>query len=116
MSNASDEETAGFYFTYTCQTIHDVLRRSGHQIDEIAWIVPQNTHKKAWEILSRLLGIEHERIYAPTIAQIGHMISGDNIANLKHLSDTGAVQPGELVLLTMAGYGLNWQSIVLERV
>lgn len=116
MSCASDEETAGFYFNYTYRSIHEVLRRCGRSIAEVAWIVPQNTHRKAWDILARLLGVARERIHAPTLGAIGHMISGDNIANLKQLADSGAVSEGELVVLTMAGFGLNWQAMVLERV
>ena len=42
--------------------------------------------------------------------------SGDNIINLKHLADRDVVHKGEKVLLFMAGYGLNWQSVILEKV
>jgi 3-oxoacyl-[acyl-carrier-protein] synthase III len=42
------------------------------------------------------------------------MISGDNIVNLKQLADDGLLRPGDRVLSFMAGYGLNWQSILLE--
>jgi 3-oxoacyl-[acyl-carrier-protein] synthase-3 len=115
MVRATDEETVGFYFSYTYQAIQDVLRRARRSIGDIAWIVPQNTHRKAWKILSRLLGFDHDRVYAPTIAEIGHMISGDNIVNLKRLVDDAVVRPGELVLMSMAGYGLNWQCVILEK-
>jgi 3-oxoacyl-[acyl-carrier-protein] synthase-3 len=116
MSGASDGETAGFYFNYTCRSIDAVLQRAGRGIGDIAWIVPQNTHRKAWQILPRILGIASHRVFAPTLPQIGHMISGDNVANLKQLDDARLVRSGELVLLTMAGYGLNWQSMILEKV
>ena len=34
----------------------------------------------------------------------------------KALAGSGALRPGETVLLFMAGYGLNWQCLILERV
>ena len=42
------------------------------------------------------------------------MISGDNIINLSYLGDQGVVRAGQHVLLTMAGYGMNWQAVLLE--
>ena len=48
-------------------------------------------------------------------ADVAHVISGDNIVNLAWLHRRDVVQPGQRVLLTMAGYGMNWQGILLER-
>ncbi len=112
---ATEEETAGAFFGYAHRTIAETLSRSGLRIEDIRWVVPQNTHRDAWRILARLTGFFEERVYMPTLPEAGHVISGDNVLNLKHLLESGNVQAGEKVLLFMAGYGANFQSLVLER-
>lgn len=116
LSIASDDETVGSFFNYTHRVIHETLAKANLQIADIDWIVPQNTNVIAWQIMCSLLPFNPERIHHPTLGQAGHVISGDNIINLKHLADSGDVRSGEKVLLFMAGYGLNWQCVILEKV
>ncbi len=112
---ASDEEVVGTYFNATHQVITETLQRAGLHIDDIAWIVPQNMNVRAWQILSRLLHFDFCRVYCPTLPLVGHVISADNVINLTRLSASVALSPGQRVLLIMAGYGLNWQCVILER-
>ena len=44
------------------------------------------------------------------------MISADNVVNLAHLVASGKLRPGQRVALVMAGFGLNWQCLILEAV
>ena len=115
MARASDDETVGSFFNYTHRMIQETLARAELGIADISWMVPQNMNIKAWQILSRLLSFPADRVYHRTLSDIGHLISGDNLVNLKHLDDSGAIRAGERVLLVMAGYGLNWQCTILER-
>lgn len=115
MSLASDDETVGSFFNYTYRVIQDTLAKANLKIQNIDWIVPQNTNIVAWQIMCSLLPFDHARIYHHTLGQAGHVISGDNIINLKHLVDSGEVETGEKLLLFMAGYGLNWQCVILEK-
>lgn len=115
MSQASDDETVGSYFNYTHRLIQETLSKAKLTIQDIAWVVPQNTNMKAWQILSRLLPIEFKRVYFRSMPEVAHLISGDNIVNLKYLDDEGTIRPGEKALLVMAGYGLNWQCVILEK-
>ncbi|HEY8024228.1 MAG TPA: 3-oxoacyl-[acyl-carrier-protein] synthase III C-terminal domain-containing protein [Burkholderiaceae bacterium] len=116
MSLASDDETVGSFFNYTHRVIQETLAKANLTIADIDWIVPQNTNIIAWQIMCNLLPFDHARIHHPTLGQAGHVISGDNIINLKHLVDSGDVRKGEKLLLFMAGYGLNWQCVILEKV
>jgi 3-oxoacyl-[acyl-carrier-protein] synthase-3 len=116
MAQASDDETVGSFFSYTHRAVQDSLAKAGLDIKELDWIVAQNTNRKAWQILSRLLRFDFERVYFPTIREVGHVISGDNIINLKRMVDEKRIKAGERVLLFMAGYGLNWQCVILEKV
>jgi len=83
---------------------------------DLAWIVPQNMNVKAWQILARLLRFAPERIYFDPLPEVAHVISGDNVINLKALDASGRLERGDRILLVMAGYGLNWQCVLVEKV
>lgn len=111
---ASDDETVGSYFSYTHRIITETLKKAGLGPEQIDWVVPQNTNLTAWKVLSRMFKIGMDRVWCPTLPECGHMISGDNILNLKSLLETKQVKRGERLLLLMAGYGMNWQCTILE--
>ncbi|WP_290062215.1 3-oxoacyl-[acyl-carrier-protein] synthase III C-terminal domain-containing protein [Amycolatopsis solani] len=116
LHQAGDDETLGSYFSYVTLLIGELLDRAGLTAGDIAWVVPQNTHRAAWQILPRLVGIAADRVWQPSLPDNGHAISADNIVNLASLAASGRAGRGDLVLLVVAGYGLNWQAVVLEAV
>ena len=116
LAQAGDDETVGSYFAYMHRLISETLAKAGLTAADIDWVVTQNTHEKTWAILGRLLGIAEDKVWFPSIREVGHVISGDNVVNLRLLLDSGRLLPGQRVLLTMAGFGLNWQSLILEAV
>jgi 3-oxoacyl-[acyl-carrier-protein] synthase-3 len=113
---ASDEETVGSYFSYTHRIIVEALAKAKLNANQIDWVVPQNTNIAAWKVLARMFEIGMDRVWCPTLPECGHMISGDNVVNLKSLLDSGFVRSGDRLLLLMAGYGMNWQCTILEAV
>ncbi|MFQ5930813.1 MAG: 3-oxoacyl-[acyl-carrier-protein] synthase III C-terminal domain-containing protein [Nitrospiraceae bacterium] len=115
MALASDDETVGSYFNYTHRVVQETLAKAGLAIQDIAWIIPQNMNVKGWQILGRLLPFDYERVYFRSMPEVAHLISGDNFVNLRYLESEGKIRPGERLLLTMAGYGLNWQCVILEK-
>ncbi len=115
MVEADDDETVGSYFAYTHRLVTELLGKAGLGIDDVDWVVPQNTDAKAWQILCRLLRIDPAKVCCPSLADVAHVISGDNIVNLAWLHRRDVVRSGQRVLLTMAGYGMNWQGVLLER-
>lgn len=116
LAQASDEETVGSYFSYTHRLLGEALDKAGLTMDQIDWIVPQNTHTKSWTIMARVFRLDPERIFLGSIGEVGHIISSDNIVNLLALEASGRVRSGQRLLLFMAGFGLNWQSVILEKV
>lgn len=116
LAQASDDETVGSYFSYTHRLLTELLDRTGLTMGEIDWIVPQNTNVNAWVILSRLLGTDFEKVYFKSIQEVGHIISSDNIVNLAQLEEENLIKSGQKLLLFMAGFGLNWQAVILEKV
>lgn len=114
-AQASDDETVGTFFNYTHKLVKETLQKAGMEISDLSFIVTQNMNVKAWQILSRILGIDFAKIAFPTLAEAAHLISGDNIVNLIRLEADGRIKPGDRLLLLMSGYGLNWQGIILEK-
>ncbi len=112
---SSDDEFVGSYFSYSCDLINQALKKAQLRISDIDWIVPQNTHRDAWRILAGLIGFPYDHVYFGSLPDVGHVISADNIVNLRYLIDEVGIDAGERVLLPMAGYGSNFQSIILER-
>ena len=115
MVSADDDETVGAYFSYTHRLVTELLAKAGVAAQDLTWVVPQNTNVKAWQILSRLLGVDHERVWCPSMPDVAHVISADNMVNMAYLEGSGRVQRGDKVLLAMAGYGMNWQGLLLEK-
>jgi len=114
LSAATDDETVGTYFSYVHRLIRETVARASLRAADLDWVVPQNTNQKAWQILARLVGIEHERVWLPSLPDVGHVISADNVINLSSLVASGQLRAGQKVLLLMAGFGLNWQAVILE--
>ena len=113
---ASDDEAVGAYFNYTHRLVQESLAKIDATIADIDWIIAQNMNVKAWQILARLLTFDADRVYFESLPDVGHVISGDNVINLKKLDDNDRIRPGEKLLMLMAGYGMNWQSVILEKV
>ena len=116
LAQASDDETVGTFFSYMHKIIGETLAKAGLTLNDIQWIVPQNTNVSAWKILARLLGFDFDRVFLGTIGEIGHIISSDNLVNLMRMESAGQIRSGERLLLVMAGFGLNWQALILEKV
>lgn len=116
LGQATDDETVGSYFSFTHRLFKESLDRAGLTVADVDWVVTQNTNDKAWQILARLLGVPIDRVWFPSMPDAGHIISADNIVNLAQLISSGQLRPGQRVVLMMAGFGLNWQSLILEAV
>jgi 3-oxoacyl-[acyl-carrier-protein] synthase-3 len=113
---AGDDETVGAYFSYMRRLITETLAKAGMTADQLDWVVPQNTNEMAWRILGRLVGVALEKVWFPSMPEVGHVISADNVVNLVHLINSGKIRSGDRLALVMAGFGLNWQCVIAEAV
>jgi len=116
LGRADDDETVGSYFSYIQRLVTETLARARLTADDLDWVVTQNTHDKAWQILCRLLRIDFGKVWCPSMPDVGHVISADNIINLEQLAAAGRVRPGDRIALVMAGFGLNWQCVIMQAV
>ncbi|HEY3872460.1 MAG TPA: 3-oxoacyl-[acyl-carrier-protein] synthase III C-terminal domain-containing protein [Actinocrinis sp.] len=114
LGQATDDETVGSYFSFTHRVVGTALEKAGMTGADLDWVVTQNTNEKAWQILARLIGLDRDRVWAPTMPDVGHVISADNVVNLCALLASGRLAPGDRLALVMAGFGLNWHCSVVQ--
>jgi 3-oxoacyl-[acyl-carrier-protein] synthase-3 len=113
LAQASDDETVGVYFSFTHRLVTETLAKAGLGAAAVDWVIPQNTNRHTWQVMGPMVGIDVAKVWSPTLAEVGHVISADNVVNLTALLEAGTVRPGQWLLLVMAGFGLNWQGAVL---
>lgn len=116
LAHASEDEMAGSHFGFAHRIITETLTAARLTVQDLAWIVPQNTTPKVWQILAGSLGFPLDRVVRSTVADVGHVISSDNLVNLQALEASGQIKSGDRLLLFMASFGMNWQGLVLEKV
>lgn len=116
LAQASDDQTVGSFFTYVHRVVSETLAKAELDMADIRWVVPQNTNRKAWPILASLLGIADDQAFFESMPECGHVISADNVINLARLELGGELSTGDRVLTFMAGFGSNWQCLLLERI
>ena len=116
MSKTTDDQTVGSFFPNTVDCINTNVKRAGLKLKDIQWLVTQNINVNAWKITCspELLDYDFQQICYPSLHSSGHVISGDCIINTQMLLSSGKIQPEDYVLLYMVGYGLNWQSVILQ--
>jgi 3-oxoacyl-[acyl-carrier-protein] synthase-3 len=114
LAQATDDETVGSYFSYTHRLFTETVARARLTPGDLDWIVTQNTNDKAWQVLARLVGVDYAKVWSASMPDVGHIISADNVVNLCGLLGAEKVKAGDRLALLMAGFGLNWQCVILE--
>ena len=107
-------EIVASYFPTSKHVVAETLRRAGWRAGDVTWVIPHNVSVRSWDILIGLLGIPRERLWSRNIPRDGHTLAGDNFINLRDAIDSGAVQPGDRLLLFSYGYGAHWTALALE--
>jgi 3-oxoacyl-[acyl-carrier-protein] synthase-3 len=116
MGTADDDQTVGTYFGFAYRLIAQTLERAQLKAGDLDWMITQNINDAASTVLAHMFGIEAEKVVSSTMPDSGHVISADNVLNLTALAESGRIESGQKLLLHMAGFGLNWQSTILEAV
>lgn len=108
------DEVIASYFPTAARVIHRTIADAGWKPDGVKWVMPHNVSATSWEILLRLAGLSNAQLWSHNIARIGHTLAGDNFINLRDALDSGAVCPGDKVLVFAYGYGAHWTGLALE--
>lgn len=113
-TGALREEVVASYFPTARHVVARTLERAGWAPEEVDWVIPHNVSRRSWEILLGLVRLPRARLWDANIARNGHTLAGDNFINLRDALDSGAVRPGERLLLFSYGYGAHWTALAVE--
>ncbi|MFE6049480.1 ketoacyl-ACP synthase III family protein [Kitasatospora sp. NPDC056446] len=96
-------------------TLDGILAESGLGMADIARVViPHTRQGSGRHELHDLLGVPEEATTWAYGATVGHLTSGDQFAGLDHLLHTGALTPGDHVLLWGGGAGYTCTAFVIR--
>jgi 3-oxoacyl-[acyl-carrier-protein] synthase-3 len=113
-ADAMRDEVIASYFPTAVHVIRRTIADAGWNAEDVRWVVPHNVSATSWEILLPLAELPNARLWSDNIARLGHTLAGDNFINLRDARDSGAITPGEKVLLFSYGYGAHWTGLALE--
>ena len=110
-----EAELLAAYFPMAQRVITAALAKAGISLAEVRWFVPHNVSWRSWQILAQLLTLPEEKIWHHNIGRVGHTISCDHIINLVDMATSGAVHPGDRLVLFTFGFGANWSCQVVQH-
>lgn len=113
-ADALRDEVVASYFPTARHVIERTLSQAGWTAEEVDWVIPHNVSLRSWQILLGLVPLPHARLWSDNIARDGHTLAGDNFINLHDALRSGAVEPGNKLLLFSYGYGAHWTALAVE--
>ena len=93
--------------------VHDVLRRAGRALEEVALVVPHQANLRIIDAVGRKLRLPGGRVFV-NVQDYGNTGSASVPLALRHALDQGRIAPGDLVVLTSFGAGFHWAAALLE--
>src|SRR5687768_13397233 len=113
-AEAMRDEIVASYFPTARRVIAQTVRDAGWSPDDVDWVIPHNVSRRSWEILMGLVALPCARLWGENIGRVGHTLAGDNFINLHDALTTGAITPGDRMLLFSYGYGAHWTALAVE--
>jgi 3-oxoacyl-[acyl-carrier-protein] synthase-3 len=108
------DEVVGSYFPTARFVAEKTVDDAGWARGDVDWIIPHNVSLRSWQILSGLLRLPNAKLWSDNIARHGHTLAGDNFINYRDALDSGAIEPGQRVLLFSYGFGAHWTGVAVE--
>lgn len=85
----------------------DVLSHAARKVDEIRWFVPHQANVRILHSASDVLGFQRDAVFK-NLEKYGNTSAGSIPIALDELTRAGQVVPGDLILTSGFGAGLNW--------
>ncbi|WP_045220298.1 3-oxoacyl-ACP synthase III family protein [Desulfonatronum thioautotrophicum] len=95
------------------KVVDDVLKKNGHGLDDVDYVVFHQANKYMLEYLRKKIKIDPNKFYL-NILNTGNTVSSSIPIALKNCFDEDIVKTGDKVLLLGFGAGLSWGGTVIE--
>lgn len=96
------------------EVVDDACAAAGVKRSELRYAVLLHDNRRAMTSLARTLEVPLDRTNADTSLATGHLGAADQLFSLDKVLATGALEAGDLVILTGLGRGMHWACTVLE--
>ena len=91
---------------------HAVLEKSGHQPEDIDWMIPHQANIRIMQSTAKKLHLPQEKVVV-TVHEHGNTSAASIPLALDHGVRAGQVKPGQTVLLEGVGGGFTWGAVLL---
>jgi 3-oxoacyl-[acyl-carrier-protein] synthase-3 len=91
----------------------EAVEANGYSIKDVDWVIPHQANLRMIQSLAKRLDLPMEKFYM-TIEKYGNISSASVAIALDEAVRTGAIQKGQLILLTAFGGGLTWGSALIR--
>lgn len=95
------------------KSIERVMDNEGVKADEIKYVVPHQANARIVDIISRKLGIAHDKCYM-NMSEYGNTSSASIPIVLNELNEKGLIERGDKLLLTGFGGGMTWGTMLIS--
>lgn len=92
--------------------IHQVVRKAGLNLDEVAWVVPHQANQRITEAVARAADLPLER-FVSTIEAYGNTSSASVPLSLWEARRDGRIKDGDHLVLVGFGGGFTWAACLL---
>ena len=92
-----------------------VLEMSGHQLSDLAWLVPHQANQRIIVTVAERLHMPPERVFS-NVALTGNTSAASIPLALDDLYTSGRLAPGDLLALVGFGAGLTWGAAIVRWV
>lgn len=99
--------------TNLADVLNEVLVASGHQVEEVDWVVPHQANKRILDATAKKLGLSPERVIV-TVDQHANTSAASVPLALDVAVRDGRVQKGDLIVLEAMGGGFTWGAAVVR--
>jgi len=93
--------------------LNEVLATSGHQAEEVDWVVPHQANKRILDATARKLGLPPEKVVV-TVDQHANTSAASVPLALDVAVRDGRIRKGDLIVLEAMGGGFTWGAAVIR--
>lgn len=91
----------------------EAVEANGVSLEDVDWFIPHQANLRMIQAVAKRLNVPFEKFYM-TVHKYGNISSASVSIALDEAVRTGAIQKGQLVLLTAFGGGLTWGSALIR--
>ena len=91
----------------------DVLAKAERTTSDIRWFVPHQANVRIIHAASDVLGFQRDHVFK-NLEKYGNTSAGSIPIALDELMRDGQIEPGDLVLTSGFGSGLNWGTVLWQ--